>query len=74
MPIGPVKLLGTGKKEAEMKSLDFLKLVGLAEKAGNYPDELSGGQEQRVALHVSWPWNRISSCSTSRPPRWIRPW
>jgi polar amino acid transport system ATP-binding protein len=50
LTIGPVKLLGTGKKEAEQKSLDLLKLVGLAEKAGNYPDELSGGQKQRVAI------------------------
>jgi polar amino acid transport system ATP-binding protein len=50
LTIGPIKLRGMGKKEAERKSLDLLKLVGLAEKAGNYPDELSGGQKQRVAI------------------------
>lgn len=50
LTIGPIKLLKMGKKEAEQKSLELLKLVGLAEKADNYPDELSGGQKQRVAI------------------------
>jgi polar amino acid transport system ATP-binding protein len=38
------------KGDAEQKSLELLKLVGLAEKANAYPDELSGGQKQRVAI------------------------
>lgn len=50
LSIGPVKLLGMDKQEAQQKSLELLKLVGLAEKAENYPDELSGGQKQRVAI------------------------
>lgn len=50
LTIGPVKLKGTDKKEAEQKALDILRLVGLAEKAFNFPDELSGGQKQRVAI------------------------
>jgi polar amino acid transport system ATP-binding protein len=50
LTIGPIKLLGMSKKDAEQKSRDLLKLVGLAEKAGSYPDELSGGQKQRVAI------------------------
>ena len=29
---------------------ELLELVGLAEKADNYPSELSGGQQQRVAI------------------------
>ncbi|MEI6456419.1 MAG: amino acid ABC transporter ATP-binding protein [bacterium] len=48
--IGPVKLLGKKKPEAESKGLSLLKLVGLAEKAHQFPDELSGGQKQRVAI------------------------
>ncbi len=48
--IGPVKLLGKNKKEAAERAMSLLKLVGLAEKAFNYPDELSGGQKQRVAI------------------------
>jgi polar amino acid transport system ATP-binding protein len=50
LTIGPIKLLGMSKEDAERKSMDLLKLVGLAEKAESYPDELSGGQKQRVAI------------------------
>jgi polar amino acid transport system ATP-binding protein len=50
LTIGQIKLLGMRKGDAEQKSLELLKLVGLAEKANAYPDELSGGQKQRVAI------------------------
>lgn len=50
LTIGPRKLLGRGRAEAEGKAMELLRLVGLAEKAGNFPDELSGGQKQRVAI------------------------
>ncbi len=50
LTIGPVKLLGKSREEAEQKGRELLKLVGLAEKAGSYADELSGGQKQRVAI------------------------
>ncbi len=50
LTIAPVKLLGKSKKEAEERAMSILTLVGLAEKADNFPDELSGGQKQRVAI------------------------
>ena len=50
LTIAPIKLRGASRADAERKAIDYLKLVGLAEKAGNYPDELSGGQKQRVAI------------------------
>lgn len=50
LTIGPIKLLGKKKEEANEKALEFLKLVGLAEKVHSFPDELSGGQKQRVAI------------------------
>ena len=50
LTIGPVKLLGMKKEEANTKAIALLKLVGLAEKAYSFPDELSGGQKQRVAI------------------------
>ena len=50
LTLGPIKLLKMSRKDAEQKSLDILKLVGLAEKVDSYPDELSGGQKQRVAI------------------------
>ncbi|MGI6711855.1 MAG: amino acid ABC transporter ATP-binding protein [Bacillota bacterium] len=50
LTIGPIKLLGKSKEQAENKARELLKMVGLAEKAGSFPDELSGGQKQRVAI------------------------
>ncbi len=50
LTIGPIKLLGLNKDEANKRAMDLLKLVGLAEKVNNFPDELSGGQKQRVAI------------------------
>ncbi|MEG1089608.1 MAG: amino acid ABC transporter ATP-binding protein [Bacteroidales bacterium] len=48
--IGPIKLLGKNKEEAEKRGVELLKMVGLAEKVGAYPNQLSGGQKQRVAI------------------------
>ncbi len=50
LTIGPIQLLGRSPAEAGEKALEWLKLVGLAEKAESFPDELSGGQKQRVAI------------------------
>jgi polar amino acid transport system ATP-binding protein len=50
LTIAPIKLLGKTRQEAERKAIELLTLVGVAEKAGNFPDELSGGQKQRVAI------------------------
>lgn len=50
LTIGPVKLRGRKRSEANEKAVGLLKLVGLAEKAHSFPDELSGGQKQRVAI------------------------
>ncbi|MEG1563792.1 MAG: amino acid ABC transporter ATP-binding protein [Bacteroides sp.] len=48
--IGPIKLLGKTRIEAEKRGTELLKMVGLAEKTTAYPDQLSGGQKQRVAI------------------------
>lgn len=48
--LGPVDLLKQSRQEAYNEGLRLLTMVGLAEKALNYPDELSGGQKQRVAI------------------------
>ena len=50
LTLGPIKLRGKSKEAAEENALELLKVVGLAEKAGSFPDELSGGQKQRVAI------------------------
>ena len=48
--VGPVRVKGLSKEEAEAKAFELLDRVGLREKAGNYPRELSGGQKQRIAI------------------------
>ncbi len=48
--IGPVKLLGHSRKQAEARAIELLTMVGLAEKAHSMPSQLSGGQKQRVAI------------------------
>ena len=48
--MAPVKLLGISPQEAYDEGLKLLEMVGLKDKAKNYPDELSGGQKQRVAI------------------------
>ena len=50
MTIGPRKLLGKTKEEAEEKAKTLLERVGLADRADSYPSQLSGGQKQRVAI------------------------
>lgn len=41
---------GLSRAEAEAKAMALLKMVGLGDKAGQYPSRLSGGQKQRVAI------------------------
>ncbi len=48
--IGPRKVRGVAKDEAESEALALLDRFGLADKAADYPDRLSGGQQQRVAI------------------------
>ena len=50
LTVGPIKLLGKKRAEANKKALELLNLVGLAEKVNSFPEELSGGQKQRVAI------------------------
>jgi ABC-type polar amino acid transport system ATPase subunit len=38
------------RAEAEARAHALLGAVGLADKAGSYPDQLSGGQQQRIAI------------------------
>lgn len=46
----PMMYAGIRQKERTDRALDALKLVGIAEKAGNLSNRISGGQIQRVAI------------------------
>ena len=50
LTIGPMKLLGKSKAEAEQMAQELLERVGLGDRANSYPNQLSGGQKQRVAI------------------------
>jgi NitT/TauT family transport system ATP-binding protein len=46
----PLQIQATPANEARKRSLEALELVGLGDFAQAYPNELSGGMEQRVAV------------------------
>ncbi|EAU00082.1 MULTISPECIES: amino acid ABC transporter ATP-binding protein [Campylobacter] len=48
--LGPLKVQGKSREEAEKTADMWLKRVGLIEKKYAYPKELSGGQKQRIAI------------------------
>ena len=48
--LGPIKVRGQSKAEAEAAAERLLDRVGVAEQANKYPAQLSGGQQQRVAI------------------------
>ena len=50
MTLGPIKLLGMSKADAEAKAQSLLERVGLGDRADSYPSQLSGGQKQRIAI------------------------
>jgi putative ABC transport system ATP-binding protein len=46
----PLELDGVGLKDAGRQAMDALESVGIAERAANFPSDLSGGEQQRVAI------------------------
>jgi glutamate transport system ATP-binding protein len=48
--LGPIKVRGLKKADAEARGMELLERVGVAQQAGKYPAQLSGGQQQRVAI------------------------
>ncbi len=45
-----LQVIGESRQEIRRKVPDILNLVGLSTKLHNYPDQLSGGEQQRVSI------------------------
>jgi glutamate transport system ATP-binding protein len=48
--LGPIKVKGMKKADAEREAKTLLERVGVAHQANKLPAQLSGGQQQRVAI------------------------
>ena len=48
--LGPIKVRGLSKAEAEREAMALLTRVGVEKQAAKLPAQLSGGQQQRVAI------------------------
>ena len=46
----PLELDGVGQRRARATAIEAMKTLGVADRAGHYPDQLSGGERQRVAI------------------------
>ncbi|MEM1998012.1 MAG: ABC transporter ATP-binding protein [Candidatus Bathyarchaeia archaeon] len=46
----PMALAGVPKNERREKAVNLLKMIGLEARADHKPDELSGGEQQRIAI------------------------
>ena len=45
-----LEVIGTGRGVIHRRVPQIVELVGLGDKLGNYPNELSGGEQQRVSI------------------------
>jgi len=48
--LGPIKVRGIPRKDAEQQARELLERVGIADQAAKLPAQLSGGQQQRAAI------------------------
>ena len=48
--LGPIRVRGASKADAEREAMELLDRVGVGKQASKLPAQLSGGQQQRVAI------------------------
>ena len=50
----PLEIAGVPRQEGRKRAMELLELVGLSDRAGAYPAQLSGGQKQWLPLPEPW--------------------
>ena len=68
----PAFIAGVSNREALTRASEILDFMGLKERASHKPNELSGGEKQRVAVARALINNRLSSWPTNLRVAWIR--
>lgn len=46
----PAFIKGLGKKQAEVKAIELMKMLGIEDRAQHKPSAMSGGEQQRVSV------------------------
>lgn len=67
----PLLVQGKSRDEAIQIAEKFIRMVGLWERVAHKPNELSSGQQQRVAITPRWLQHRTCFWQTSPLARWI---
>lgn len=49
----PMTMMGQSSRLSRARSMELLEVVGLADRGGHHLDELSGGEQQRVAVAIA---------------------
>ena len=62
------------KKEAEEDGMNLLGMVGLADKAHEYPNSCPAGSSSRWPSPGPWPCIPMYCCWMNPRPPWIRKW
>jgi polar amino acid transport system ATP-binding protein len=70
----PVRVRCLPLREAEARAHELLRRVGLDDRAGAYPAQLSGGSSSGWPSPGPWPWTPRSCSSTNPPARSTPSW
>ena len=71
----PQAIAGTGRRQRRERASELLEALQMSDKAARYPSELSGGEQQRVAIAVAMANNPRPCCwPTNQRGNWTPIW
>ena len=68
----PALVQGQSHSQSRKRAIELLEQVGLGERLLHKPSQLSGGEQQQVAIAQASPIARVSCWRTSQRATWIR--